>query len=154
MLWMDCQLQFTASTRLEHRAAVKKILFTFKGPLTNSICYIRTPNQPSQAATVFFSVAMPSLERRDWLPPTTSLHTYCRSNNYYFNQISTENRPLQLQPTDQSQNQHTAAAQWSAVQPISLPSCHLRVDFLILSKCYITQITSPFDEPFEDYYWK
>ena len=46
------------------------------------------------SSSSLFSVAMPSLERRDWLPPTTSLHTYYHSNNYYFNQISTENRPL------------------------------------------------------------
>jgi len=40
--------------KIRTQAAVEKILFTFKEPLTNSICYIRTPNQPSQAAAVFF----------------------------------------------------------------------------------------------------
>ena len=109
MLWMDCQLQFTASTRLEHRAAVEKILFTFKGPLTNSICYIRTPNQPSQTATVFF--LQPCHHQRGEIGFHLLLVCTCTAAQIIIILIKF------LQKIDLS-----SCSQWSAVQPIQEPT--------------------------------
>ena len=146
MLWMDRQLQFTASTRLEHRAAVEKILFTFKGPLTNSICYIRTPNQPSQAAVVFF--LQPCHHQRGEIDFHVLLVCTRTAAQIIIILIKF------LQKIDLSSCSQLADLSAANLSPLSLPLCHLRVDFLILSKYNITQIASPFDEPFEDYYWK